>query len=189
MSLGGGVLGAAIAAVAGITVPPGPAAAGGFGDAVDAWIVSNAIVTPLGLVAAGAVVTGTSPITLTGSATSLRDAITTALGVTDPPGLAVWLLYAQAWHTQISTNGKANPTAFVASGAGGPVTGTGILSFTAPMTIPLGIQMGMTGLNIALWALIEATTTLHLTSAAVINSLGFTSPSGGGPLVGASTIS
>lgn len=190
MPLSGAVLGAAVAAAVGMTDVLGPIKSGSLFGAFCSWLVANAVVTnvPPTMVAAGSAVTGTGQLTLGASDISLRDAICSALGVTDIPGLAVWLLFSTAWVNHITLQGLANPTAFVANPVGGPVTGVGTFSFASPMVPPLATQMGMAGLNIAQWALVEAQITAHLVGFMQINSLGFTSPTGGGPLVGASTI-
>lgn len=192
MALNGTTLGSAIATAGGVLDVTGQTKCGSLGSAFVNWLKSNTIVNniaPANLTASGSSVTGTGRLSFGADATSFRNAITTALGVTDTAGLAIWLLFATAWRSHLGTNGRPAPTAFVANPSGGAVTGTGKITIASVMSPTLASQMSMPGAaNITAWGLIEAAIALHLTTNGVVNTLGFTSPNGGGLLVGASTI-
>lgn len=191
------VLGAAICAAGGILDTAGIAKAGAVAEALADWLVTHTVVLnapaapTANLTAAGSAVTGTGRFSFTGSGDDLGEALAAAVPATDEEGILKWKALGNALCNHISKYGQANPTAYVASPTGGAVTGQGTLSFsTSTFDTPLGQVIGVfpdtTGMTV--WTALGAAILAHLSANTVVNSLGFTSPSGGGLLVGASII-
>lgn len=164
-----------------------------MGTAMASWLVSNVVVNnipPASLSAAGSVVGGTGRFSITGSGDSFGDALAASVGAVDVAGIAKWRALGGAIRSHIIAQGRANPTSYVANPLGGPVTGAGTLSFASTVFSPsLASVLGLTdALNVAVWLALGTAILGHISANAVVGSLGFTSPSGGGPLVGVSVI-
>lgn len=188
--LGSGLLlGAAIAAAGGCD-PVGAVLCGGLGNAMAAWLPGNCITLPLGMVAAGAAVSGMGLFQFTSDEHSFGPVLAAGVGATDAPGILKWTAVAKGIIDHMTLFGRVVPAAFVANPLGGPVTGVGTVTFLAPLFVPpLSTDLGLTdAANVATWLLLGTQIIAHITANAQALSLGFTSPPGGGPLVGVSTI-
>lgn len=185
----GALLGAAIAAAVGMD-PIGALLAGGLGSAIATWVPGNVITLPGTMVAAGAAVSGFGIMHATGEATAFGALLAQSVGATDAPSIAKWTRIAEALISHLETFGRVLPVAFVAVPLGGPVTGAGSVGFASmPFVPPLSTALELSdAVNVALWAALGAQILSHIVANATALSLGFTSPPGGGALVGASTI-
>jgi hypothetical protein len=162
------------------------------GHAFNTFLVGNCITLPGSMTAAGAAVTGTGALSFAGGAgNSLGDALRAAVPATDTPSIALWRAIGNAIVNHLTAHGGVNPSGFVANPVGGAVTGAGMVSvspitFSPTLAVDLGlVDLANQGFMLA-WSNMMMN---HVISNAVALSLGFTSPNGGGSLVGASTIS
>lgn len=170
--------------------------------AMNGWITANAVVNnipPEGTMATvdGVVFTGSGRITFGADANSFGDALAASIPATDTVGIAKWRALAAALHGHITDNGRANPTLFVAPPppTGGPVTGTGTLSFASMTFSPsLASVLGLTDVaNQTIWLALGAAILSYLATNAQIGPGGFfptglISP-GSGPLTLVTVIS
>lgn len=168
-------------------------------NALASWIVTNAIVTNIPtfgtLAASGAAVTGQGRIDFGADGNAFGDALAASIPAVDAAGISKWRALGSAIHSHIKTNGRANPTAFVANPLGGAVQGTGTLSFTTSLFSPtLAAVLGLVDApNQAVWLALGAAILAYLAANAQIGlgvglPTGFLSPSGGGPLTIVSVI-
>jgi len=180
----------------GITDPVAIPYVNSLGNAIATWMVSNTIVEniPPTMIAAGSGVSGFGNIDFTGGAgagDSFGAAMAASIPAVDTPGIAKWKAIGNALVDHMKSKGFINPTTFVANPLGGAVTGTGLIAFTSMTfspTIGSVVFPIFDTAGYASMASIGSTILTHIAANALVNSLGFTSPSGGGPLVGVSTI-
>jgi len=148
------------------------------------WLIANTVVISTGLVAAGAVVNGPGgALTITGDVNALGLAMATGAG--DPSGTPQWTAIATAVVEGLRAQAAINPTALVANPAGGAVTGVPALAI-ANKSIGPSIRAAIPATDapsIAPWSTIGAIILTHIESVTIITAA-FTSPSGGGPVVG-----
>lgn len=186
------LLGPVIATAMGTPDPAAAAAWSGVCGVLGVWLPGNSIVLPGLMVAAGSAVSGLGIIQITGSVADLG--LQLALGAGSPPtdaaAIAKWTLIAGHIKTDFETNIKVNGSTFVAVPTGGPITGTALLTLTAPLLPVLFATMATDPPGIAAFALfgtlLEAQ--IIVLAQALPLPIGMTSPSGGGPLVGTGTI-
>lgn len=190
MAIGAG-LGAAMAAATGAD----PTKCGLVGAAISTWLTSNCLVLPGTMVAAGAAVSGAGTLSITGSGDSLGDAMSSSLPInpSDAVGIAKWRVIGNALRSHLLSFATVNPVGYVANPAGGPVTGAGTIAISSLVMVPLlSMQLGLfDAANLLAFdppAGLSFTILANIASTGTALSLGFTSPTGGGPLVGASTV-
>lgn len=183
------ILGGLIATATGMG-PAGAGLAGALGNAIAAWVPGNVITLPGTMVAAGAAVTGLGIIQATGDAAAFGALLAASVGATDEPSIVRWTRIARAFIDHFEELGQVVPAAFVANPLGGAVTGVGTVSFASMLFAPpLSTVLELADpVNVALWFALGAQLLGHIAVNAQALSLGFTSPPGGGPLVGVSTI-
>lgn len=177
--------------------PPDPIPAGaawsGVGGAIGAWAPGAVLVLPGTMTAAGAAVTGRGVFSVVGDTAELGRAMATGAGSTDPDGIARWTTIAERFAFWLETFGQANPSAFVANPAGGPVTGTGTIEFSnmgfgADVASALAVSDPA---GVAAWTSVVGPTLLAqviFLGQVLATPIGFASPGGGGPLTGSGTI-
>jgi len=185
----GPILGVAMAAGAGSVDAPGIAAWIGVGDAIATWMPANLTVLPGAMVAAGVAVGGFG-LYSAAAAPTLGVAMAAGAGSVDAPGITAWIGVATALVAHVVAFGQANPNAFVANPLGGPVVGAGQMQFTNPAAGP-ALAAGAGSVDapgIAAWTGVGTAILTHMAANTIVLSLGFTSPPGGGPLVGTAHI-
>lgn len=171
-------------------------------NALNGWLTANAIVNNLGpptdliKTADGVVFTGHGLIDFGADSDSLGDALAASIPATDDDGIAKWRALAKGLCDHIKDHGQANPTAFTAPGppTGGPVLGTGTLSFDSTTFSPtLADDLGLTdAANQVIWLALGAAILAYLAANAQVCPpaplpTGFVSP-GSGPITGVSVL-
>lgn len=185
-------VGAIIATAMGTPDPAAIAAWSGVCGVLAVWLPANCVVLPGLMVAAGAAVSGLGVITISGSAADLGLQLALAAGSppTDAAAIAKWTQIAGHIITDFTTNIKVNGSTLVAVPTGGPITGTALLTLTAPLLSVLFATMATDAAGIAAFALfgsiLEAQ--IILLGQMIPLPIGMASPSGGGPLTGTGTI-
>ena len=164
-------------------------------QAVGSFLVSNTLVLPGTMSAAGSAVTGKGAFTVSGSASSLGQQLAAAAGspASDLKAIALWTSIATDIINDVQSNGQANTTSFVANPSGGPVSGTGTLSFSSPAlgaAIPPSIQC-VDPAGAGAWLTVGGILEVQIAALAVVlaTPIGFASPNGGGALTGSGTLS
>ncbi len=182
------LLGASMALAAGSKDPLGLVAWTGVATALLGWLPANVVVLPGTMVAAGAAVTGLAAMTI-GPPLPLGPLLAAGAGSVDPPGIANWTAVGTAIVAHLTASMQGVPSSFVANPLGGPVTGAGTLQVLPPImpTVPPAAG-SIDAPGIVNWLVVSNAISTHLAANGVLNSLGFTSPNGGGALVGASVI-
>lgn len=184
--------GTVIAAAMGTPDPAAGAAWSGVCGVLGTWLPINSIALPGLMVAAGSAVSGLGIIQITGSTAELGLQLALAAGSppTDAAAIAKWTQIAEHIKTDFETNFKVNGSTFIANPAGGPVTGTALLTPTV---------VGLLGVLLSTMATdapgIAAFTLFGTLLEAQIIVLGqclpipsFVSPNGGGPVTGVGSI-
>ena len=127
---GGASLGPLLAAASASVDAAGIAAWAAVGLALGGWMNGNAIINPSTLIA----VPGVNPAPLSGfgkvafKGTGLGQALASAAGSTDDPGIERWAAIGDAVTAHMTENAVMNVGAMQAPGPGGPVTGLGTLA-------------------------------------------------------------
>lgn len=159
----------------------------GMYTAMTGWMVANALILPGSFVAVGIAVTGVGKLTFTSG--NLGDVMRQGAGSIDQAGQPYWQAMGSAIVTHMLGNAIILPTAFVANPTGGPVTGLGTINYSG---VPLGPLLSSAlgvgdGGNISTWNTIGVDIVNHIKNNAVVLPA-YTSPLGGGPLVGVGRI-
>jgi hypothetical protein len=190
----GSTLSAAFVLAGGIVDPPGITKSGGMSAALVSWLVANMVVNnipPNGtMTAAGSTVTGVGRISFAADGNDFGDALAQSIPAADAPGIAKWRAFATAIHEHVEEYGRVNPSGYTASPSGGAVTGTGVLSLSSTVIAPtLAAALGLVdAANQATWLALGSVILSHITSNALVQATGFSSPPGGGLLTGASVV-
>lgn len=188
----GGLLGSAVGAP-----PAGGPFFGKLGEVIAAWGLTNIVVKPGLMVAAGSAVTGAGVISVIGAKEELGLKFAQAIGAVDSGNVAKWTVVAGALISHLETFCTVNPSSFVASPSGGPLTGAGTLVFSSPSFVPpLATQLDLNDPgNLVALAAFNAALIGHLqTNAAVVGValvtpfIPLTSPNGGGPITGTGSL-
>lgn len=183
--------GIVLAAAMGTPNPAAGAAWSGVCGVLGTWLPANSLVLPGAMVAAGAAVTGLGVIHITGTAASLGPLLAASAGSppTDLAAIAKWTQIASKIITDFNTNIKVQGSTFVAVPAGGPITGTALLTISAPALGLLFATIPTDPAGIVAFTLfgnmLEAEIILL---AQALPLLSLASPNGGGPLTGTGTI-
>jgi hypothetical protein len=180
-------LGASLLAAAGGSDPQGLAAWTGVASALLTWLPANCVVKPGLMAAAGSAVSGLAELSFAASA-SLGPLLALGAGSVDTPGIARWTSIGNALVAHLSSLGTGVPTSFVASPTGGPVTGVGTLQIAAPIPTFPPAAGSLDPAGVLAWLAVSTALVAHLVANGVMNSLGFASPNGGGPVTGFSVI-
>ncbi len=184
--------GIVIASAMGTPDPAAGAAWSGVCGVLAVWLPANCVVLPGLMVAAGSAVSGLGIITISGSAADLGLQLALAAGSppTDAAAIAKWTLIATHIITDFTTNIKVNGSTFVAVPTGGPITGTALLTLTAPLLAVLFATLATDAPGIAAFTLFGSMLEAQIIvlGQAIPLPIGMTSPAGGGPLVGTGTI-
>lgn len=159
----------------------------GMYTAMTGWITANALILPGSFTAVGVAVTGVGKLTL--PPTGLGEAMRVGAGSVDGPGQPYWRALGDSIIAHMLSNAVMLPTLFVANPTGGPVTGLGTISYSgAPLGPLMAAALGVgDGNNLSTWNTIGIDIVNHIKQNANILPL-FTSPFGGGPLVGTGRI-
>jgi len=161
----------------------------GIGNAICGWVTLYSLVLPGTMVASGTAVTGLGLLTFTSDGSNLGDTMRSGAGSIDPPGHPYWESLGRAMWSYMIGNSQMRPTAFIANPTGGAVTGFGTTLFSSNGLGP--ILAGSLGLhdggNLSSWQTIADDIMNHLTNNALFVPA-YTSPNGGGPLVGVGTL-
>lgn len=200
MPLGGtgSILGGLLASAVGA-----PPVAGSFfaaiGDVIAAWGLTNIVVRPGAMVAAGATVTGAGTIEVIGDEGELGLKLAQAIGATDDANVEKWTVVAKGLMAHLESFGSVNPASFAVSNpvTGGPLGGSGLLSFSSPSFVPpLAAQLDVTEpVSAAALAAFNAALLNHIQTNATVVSIALvtpfvplTAPPGGGPISGSGSI-
>lgn len=179
-----------MAASAGSIDPAGLLAWQGVSAALLGWLVGNCTVKPGLMVAAGAAVTGLADLAFSDPA-SLGPLLAAGAGSTDKAGIDHWTTVGKEIVKHLTSFAKGLPGAFVAIPLGGAIAGTGTILVVPPIIPGLPGAAGSTDpIGIIGWLAIGAVVCAHVAANAQMLAIpiGFTSISGGGPLIGSGTI-
>ena len=163
-------------------------------NAMGSFLVTNTLVIPGLMVAAGAAVTGLGLFQVVGSASALGASLASAAGspFSDAEAITLWTAIAGALIKDMTMNAKANPVSFVAVPTGGPVTGTGLIEFPTPYLGAAIIQaINCTdAAGIAAWTTVGGIIETEIAALGTVlaTPIGMASPTGGGPVTGSGTI-
>lgn len=188
------VLALAIDVAGGILDPPGILKSGGLALAIATWMVSNTIAgnVPIAgtMTAAGSAVSGNGTLDFTADGDDFGQHLADSIPAVDPQGILKWKAIGRALVDHMKAHGQINPSGYVANPAGGAVTGTGTIGFSTVIFSPtLSSVLGISDtVGVLVWAALGAAILAYIGANASVNATGFTSPTGGGPLVGVSTI-
>lgn len=159
----------------------------GMYTAMTGWITANALILPGSFVAVGAAVTGVGQLTFT--INTLGDVMRQGAGSIDGAGQPYWQAMGGAITSHMLSNALMLPTLFVANPTGGPITGAGSISYDGSSLGHLLAQsLGLTDENnISTWNTIGLDVSSHITSNGILMPA-YTSPLGGGALVGVGSV-
>lgn len=161
------------------------------GTIVGAQLAAGTITLPGTMIAAGAAVTGTGALSFAINGVTLGPLLAVSMGSVDPAAITAWISVSNAFLQWLQNFGGINPVAFVAVPTGGAVTGTGLIQCTSTgIGSALALAAGLIDpVSIASWQTVGSAWLAGISALGQALSLGFTSPNGGGPLVGVSALS
>jgi hypothetical protein len=167
-------------------------------NTIGSWSLSNVYVLPGSMSASGGVVTGTGTIATASDGTDLGQQLAVAMGDPSEQGVQYWTLFSKALVAHMKAFGQVVGSTFGAPTPGpGALTGTGAVSFSSLVMVPLlSVQMGVTDVTAA--ALLEVMGVQTLTgiqqNASVVPIsiqapfLPLTNPTDGSPVTGSGSI-
>lgn len=172
------------------------------GDVVASWLAERAQCTPGapvgGLTAAGAAVTGLGAISVPAGpedASALGTRLAAAVGDASPLGVTVWTKWAAAFLAHVNSFATVVPALLVApTPSGGPLTGTGLISFANKAIDTAAAIALIEPAAAAMENAFSAAILTHIEAAALVNPVShtppvaYTAPPGGGPITGFGSI-
>ncbi len=186
----GVVLGPLLSTASGSLDAAGISAWLSIANKIVSWIPANNTVSSAGCVAASGLVSNGGTLSFSATTPTFGAQLAAQLGIVDAAGIAKWTAVGAAILSWINTNGQVNATALVANPITGAVTGVATIAMTNVAAGPsLAAAAGSTDApGIAGWTLIGAAMMNHIKATAVIAPIAWTSPPGGGPVLGVSVI-
>jgi hypothetical protein len=192
-------LGVALAAASGSVDPVAVAGWMAVANAFITWAVAAGNIKVIGspvlgadatdLMAAGPAVSGTGQFTAPDFA-SLGALLALSSGSVAPQAIAAWLAVAKAFSGWVFDHAQVDPSALVANPLGGPVTGVGLLTWSATdIGSAIGPAIGATGKAAEAWSAVGEALLGHYAAMAQVLPGAFVSPPGGGPVTGLGVLS